>query len=426
MRRLLSLMGAVLLLASCQSVSSSRAGSALPSEGQPLILGAKHSLRSNILEEERGYRLYLPPGYETSSERYPVLYLLDGDAHFHHSTGIVQFLAGNSHIPQMIVVGVSNTNRTRDLTPPTRGDTRMPGIGSPQSVAQALPTAGGADRFLRFLVEELAPHIEARYRTQPYRILVGHSFGGLFALHALMNRPESFHAYIAISPSLWWNNGELVAGAVKSLERLPEQERFLYMSMGNEGDDMLKPIQQLAASLEQARLARLAWRYSFLENDHHGSTPHRTLYDGLEALFEDQRVSPALAREGNLAQVEANYARLSKRLGFEVRPSEDLVNAMGYYLLRDGKVEPALTVFRRNVELHADSANVHDSLGEALEAAGQLDAALASYQRALELGIKADKVHPAYQQSLERVLHKLAATPKPAAAPVQTSGDSAP
>lgn len=414
MRRLLSLLGAVLLLVSCQSMSS-RVGSTPPAEGQPLVLGTKHSLRSAILEEERGFRLYLPPGYETSSERYPVLYLLDGDAHFHHSTGIVQFLAGNSHIPPMIVVGVSNTNRTRDLTPPVRGDTRMP-----------LPNAGGADRFLRFLEEELASHIEARYRTQPYRILVGHSFGGLFALHALMNRPQSFHAYIAISPSLWWNDGELVDGAVKSLERLPEQERFLYMSMGSEGDHMLKPIQRLAAELEQARPARLTWRYSFLENDHHGSTPHRTLYDGLEALFEELRVSQVLARTGDLAQVEANYARLTKRLGYEFQPSEDLVNAMGYFLLQRGNVEAALTIFRRNVERHGDSANVHDSLGEALEAAGQLEAALASYQRAIELGIEADKVHPAYQQHLERVLRKLADAPKSLAPPVQTSGDSAP
>ncbi|HEX5750084.1 MAG TPA: alpha/beta fold hydrolase [Archangium sp.] len=423
MFRRLFLLGAVLLLASCQSVSS-RGVSAPPPEGQPIYLGAKHRLRSAILEEERGFSLYLPPGYAESSERYPVLYLLDGDAHFHHATGVVQFLAGNSHILPMIVVGVPNTNRTRELTPPVHGDTVMPGDTSSRSVARSLPTAGGADRFLRFLEEELAPYIEAHYRTQPYRILVGHSFGGLFAVHALMNRPQSFHAYIAISPSLWWNDGELVAGALKSLERLPEQERFLYMSMGDEGDEMLKPIQQLAATLEQARPARLAWRYAYLGNDHHGSTPHRTLYDGLEALFEDLRPQ-VLARTEDLAQLDARYARLTKRLGFELQPSEDLLNVVGYSLLQRGKVEAALAVFRRNVERHGDSANVHDSLGEALEAAGQLDAALESYRRALTLGIQANKVHPAYQQHVERVMRKLADAPKPLAPPVQTSGDGA-
>jgi uncharacterized protein len=385
----------------------------------PITLGAKHSLHSSILDEERGFLLYLPPGYETSTERYPVLYLLDGDAHFHHATGIVQFLAGNQHIPQMIVVGVPNTARTRDLTPPAQGDFRIPGGSSVRTVSTAFPTAGGADRFLRFLEEELAPYIESRYRTQPYRILVGHSFGGLFAVHALMNRPESFNAYIAISPSLWWNDGELVRGAAKALERLPERERFLYLSMGDEGDDMLQPIQQLARTLEQARPERLVWRYSFLENDHHGSTPHRTLYDGLEAAFAELRVSEALLRAGDLARLEANYARMTKRLGYEVRPSEDVVNLMGYRLLESGKVDAAIAVFRRNVEQYGGSANVHDSLGEALEAAGQLDAALESYKRALELGLKTGRAHPAFQQHIARVLEKMAP-------PAQASGDSAP
>ncbi len=415
MRRLLPLMGAVLLLASCQSLSS-RVGSASSPEGQPLVLGTKHTLRSSILGEERGFHLYLPPGYQESSERYPVLFLLDGDAHFHHATGIVQFLAGNSHILPMIVVGVSNTKRSRDLTPPVRGNTRIPGAPSEQSVAQVFPQAGGADRFLRFLEEELAPHIEAHYRTQPYRILVGHSLGGLFAIHALMNRPQSFHAYIAISPSLWWNDGELVSGAVKALESLPPRERFLYMSMGDEGEGMLKPIQQLAQTLEQARPARLAWSYSYLENDHHGSTPHRTLYDGLEALFEDLRMTPALVRTGDLQKVEANFARLSKRLGFEVRPPEDSVNLMGYTLLQSGKVEAAITVFRRNVEWYGGSANVHDSLGEALEAGGQLEAARDSYKRAVELSAGTGRSRPVFQQNLERVLLKLA----------QASGDGTP
>ncbi|WNG38738.1 alpha/beta fold hydrolase [Archangium violaceum] len=411
MRRFFRVMSAALILAPVMSVPS-RADAASPGEGVPISLGAKYTLHSKLLEEERGFLVYLPPGYESSSERYPVLYLLDGDAHFHHATGVVQFLAGNSHIPQMIVVGVSNTARLRDFTPPVQGDFRMPGDDSTQSAAEMFPTAGGAERFLRFLEEELAPHIEARYRTRPYRILVGHSLGGLFALHTLMHHPSSFHAYIAISPSLWWNDGGLVRSAVKSLERLPSQERFLYMSMGDEGDGMLKPIQQLARTLEQARPARLAWHYSFLKNEQHVSTPHRTLYDGLETLFADMRLTEAMARVGDLKKVEASYARMSKRLGFEVHPPEDALNFMGYQLLRRGKTDAAISVFRRNVEWHGGSANVHDSLGEALESVGQLEAARDSYKRALELGTQAGKANPAFQQNLERVSRKLASTAK--------------
>lgn len=110
---------------------------------------------------------------------------------------------------------------------------------------------------------------------------------------------------------------------------------------------------------------------------------------------------------------------MSKRLGYEVRPSEDMVNGMGYQLLASGKAEAAIAVFRRNVEWYGDSANVHDSLGEALEASGQLDEALACYQRALQRGVETGKVNPAFQQHVERVLLKLA----PAA---RTSGNGAP
>ena len=164
------------------------------------------------------------------------------------------------------------------------------------------------------------------------------------------------------------------------------------MSMGNEGDGMLEPIRQLARTLEQSHPERLVWRYSFLENDHHGSTPHRSLYDGLEAIFAGMRVTEAMLRSGDLALLEANYARLSKRLGYEVRPSEDSINTMGYQLLTGGRTEAAIAVFRRNVELYGDSANVHDSLGEALESVGQLDEALACYQRALQQGVKLGEV----------------------------------
>jgi uncharacterized protein len=411
MRRLLPPLGAALLLSSCLS-GPSHVGAASPREGTPITLGVKHTFHSTVLGEERGFLVYLPPGYDTSSERYPVLYLLDGDAYFHHATGVVRFLAESHRIPRMIVVGVSNTDRTRDFTPPVLEGFRRPGDTSQRTVAELRPTAGGAERFLRFLEEELAPRIESRYRTQPYRILVGHSLGGLFAVHTLMNHPRSFHAYIAISPSLWWNGSELVSGAVRSLERLPPQERFLYMSMGDEWDDMLEPIQRLARTLEQARPERLVWHYSFLANDHHGSTPLRTLYDGLEALFEDWRISEPLMRAGDLEKVEANYVRVTKRLGYELHPPEELLSRMGYQLLESGRVDAAITVFRRNVELHGDSPIVHDGLGEALEAAGQLDAALECYTRAIQRGIQTDRVHPIFQQHLERVLRKLASPQK--------------
>ncbi len=120
-----------------------------------LSLGEKRELYSNVLEESRDIIVGLPSGYESGDETYPVVYLLDGPGHFHHTTGTARFLARNGRMPGVIVVAIPNTDRTRDLTPPTQVDS----LG-------AFPTAGGADNFLEFISGELKPYTEAVYRGE--------------------------------------------------------------------------------------------------------------------------------------------------------------------------------------------------------------------------------------------------------------------
>jgi len=193
-----------------------------------ITIGKKLKFYSEVLKEERLLFLYLPSGYDQLEESFPVLYLLDGDAHFHHTTGTVQFLAQNGRIPDMIIVAIQNTERTRDLTPPTQTDTEGD-----------YATSGGADNFLVFLKNELIPHIDQTYRTRPYRLLVGWSLGGLFAIHTLVKQPDVFNSYLAISPSLWWNDQALIQEMKTSLKNNPDLMGDLYMTMGNEGGKML-------------------------------------------------------------------------------------------------------------------------------------------------------------------------------------------
>jgi predicted alpha/beta superfamily hydrolase len=155
------------------------ATSAVAQEKDPTIkIGEKFTLHSTVLNEERPYWLYLPESYNSktqSPEAYPVLYLLDGDALFHTATGVVEFMSrnGNDQIPELIVVAIPSTNRNRDLTP-THSLINQIGKES-----KSLTSSGGADAFLRFLQEELVPRIYASYRTLPFRILAGHSLGGV-------------------------------------------------------------------------------------------------------------------------------------------------------------------------------------------------------------------------------------------------------
>src|SRR6185295_12576295 len=151
----------------------------------------KITLKSSVLGEERTILVRTPAGYAKNKAGYPVLYMTDGDAHMGHTASTIEFLARNGRMSEMIVVGITNTDRTRDLTP-----TKAVG---PQ--AAQFPTAGGADNFLKFIATEVIPEIENRYRVQPYRVLAGHSFGGLFAVHTLITKPELFNSYVAVSPS---------------------------------------------------------------------------------------------------------------------------------------------------------------------------------------------------------------------------------
>ncbi len=157
-----------------------------------VTIGTVDSVMSGVLKERRKVLIYTPPSYRDTTfapRRYPVLYLLDGDAHFHSVTGLIQILAtgvnGTFVIPEMIVVAIPNTDRLRDLSP-THVDNGFDGKPSP-----AMKTSGGMPNFLSFIRGELIPHVDSAYRTAPYRVLVGHSLGGIAVVNALYTMPTT-------------------------------------------------------------------------------------------------------------------------------------------------------------------------------------------------------------------------------------------
>ena len=136
-----------------------------------IVIGHTDSLQSGILGEQRKIWVHVPEGSPNSKDRYPVVYVLDGDGHFSSVVGMIQQLStgGNSNVPKMMVVAIPNTDRTRDLTP-THIDAEPPFMDSASS-----KTSGGGENFIAFMEKELMPHIEAKYPAAPYKILIGHS-----------------------------------------------------------------------------------------------------------------------------------------------------------------------------------------------------------------------------------------------------------
>jgi uncharacterized protein len=365
--------------------------------GQGYGEGNRITIKSEVLGEERVILVRTPPGYERDGQRYSVLYLTDGAAHLSHTASTIEFLSRNGRMPEMIVVAITNTDRTRDLTPTNASMWR------PDGTETKMPTSGGADKFLKFIETELIPKIEKDYRTQPYRVFAGHSFGGLFAIHAFLTRPEVFNAYIAVSPTMQWDNHLLSRKAEEFFKDRKELNRTLYFTLANEGGDAQVGFDRFKSVLAKNKPKGFEWGSALMQDEDHGSVVMPSHYQGLRKVFDGWQVSAEIAAAGAPA-VEGHYKKLSAKFGYTILPPELLMNQMGYQLMGAGKMDEAIAVFKSNVERYPNSANVYDSLAEAYEKGGKLDLARPNYEKAVRLGTQNNDPNlEVYKTNFERV-----------------------
>jgi predicted alpha/beta superfamily hydrolase len=356
-----------------------------------VTIGATDSIYSATLKENRKFLVYTPPSYRDTTylpRRYPVLYLLDGDAHFHSVTGLIQILGtgvnGTFVLPEMIVVAIPNTNRTRDMTP-TRTD-RDPN-GKPQP---ALASSGGMANFLTFIKTELIPRIERDYRAAPYRVFVGHSLGGITTIDALYTMPDAFNAYIAIDPSLWWDNRVLLKQARDRFSKPGLAGRTLFVGQANTiqpGDTTLNvhfnSIIQFNSILETFNQSGLRYAYRYYPADSHGSVPMIAEYDALRFIFDAYNVSlgEAIARP---AYITDHFAHASEALGYKIDPPEAMVDLIGHVAISQD-TSAALRLLELNAKLYPTSANAVASLGDIWLAKKDTTKALGYYEKALAM-----------------------------------------
>jgi predicted alpha/beta superfamily hydrolase len=395
--RLLSAL-AVLLLISSAAIAQPPTGTV-----------KRFQIKSTVLGEDRVILVRTPVGYETNKVSYPVLYMTDGDGHMGHTASTIEFLTQNGRISDLIVVGVTNTDRTRDLTPAKSTDKDAGGN-------LRWPTSGGADNFLKFFETELIPEIEKEYRVQPYRIFAGHSLGGLFAIHAMIAKPGLFNSYVAVSPSLQWANDEELKRAETFLTNQKEMRVTLFVSIGNEPGAIGEDFDKFKALLEKSKIKGFEWQAERMMDEDHGSVVLRSHYLGLRKVFDgwlipnDPKSGAVL---GGLKGADAHYKKLSEKFGYSIPTPENLINQMGYQFLFDGKPEEAIAVLKANVERYPASANVYDSLAEAYERGGRIDLAEPLYDKARALGEQNHDPNAAiYKTNYERAHAKLKETTK--------------
>ena len=238
------------------------------------------TMTSGGLREKRDYVVFLPEHYSSDrARRYPVLYVLDGQAQSEHTAASASLMARIGAMPEIIVIGVSSMDgdiRNRDYTPPDmRLDTDRP--GGPN---------GSGDRFLAFLKDEMIPTVEREYRTQRPRMLAGWSRGGLFVMYSLLAVPTLFDARFAHSPALWREDDRIVAQLDNFFASPAAAEGFLFLSLGaNENEKMTAAFTRTTAMLERRAPPVLRWRWTRSHNGVHETNPRLATPVGLCEFF---------------------------------------------------------------------------------------------------------------------------------------------
>jgi len=354
------------------------------------------SLASQSLGETRQLKIQVPHSPDPD-KRFPVVVLLDGESLFDQLKTVQQNYQGG-FLPDMVMVSVINgNNRTLNFTPSKVTERN----GAPYTEA-----SGGAAAFRSFIKDELLPYLKQNYPASDYRILIGHSYAGLFAIDTLLEDPELFNNYLAIDPSLDWDEQVVVKKAATQLKTL--EGKGLFVSIGgvlhmqdpsitldNVMEDSTDYTAFARANLTFRNLAggtpgadRFMW--NFYEDELHGTIPLQSMIHGLKHLFEWYRIEnvtlfndPATPTATLVKLVEDRAAKLERELGYVEPPfEEELLTMLGYMNTSWGNLQTAKAFFDFGVKYYPNSANSWDSLAEYYE--GQ-----AAWQKAYDAQSKA-------------------------------------
>ena len=351
---------------------------ALPTQEQapsasatPIVIGEQLELASVQLNEPRQLRVAVPPHYDQTNATCCVLYLLDGESLFEQAVGLVRHL-GEFDAPPILIVGIDNTERTRDLTPPaTDPDT-----------TSSFPTGGGSATFRRYLVDEVKPFVEARYRTNGIDLLAGHSFGGLFAAETLLLEPEAFDGFLALSPSFWWNDASLVADFEDLAPEHGLYRRFAWFSIGDEGAGMNPHFEAVVWSLRDNAPARFRWQSGHFAGHDHWSAAVPGLNEGLRAFFEPLRSFAQDAR--TFEDVERGFAAVREAYGETFPMTAGPIVRRARELKEEESYAAAVALLDGTMQHLPDEPLLSYVRSEVLTAAGRFEEAATTLEAAID------------------------------------------
>ena len=332
-----------------------------------IVTGRFATIYSDILKQNRVIQIGLPLSYNTSQKKYPVLYILDGSTSFEFAVSITKFLSHSGRIPEMIVVGITNVDRTFDLTP------------SPLEFRKS----GNGKNFMKFLTGEVRSFIDNNYRTMDYNIFSGHSLGGNMTIYSLFENPDNFDAYIAVSPYLASGDYFTLNLVKEKIADLDLEQKYLYVTIGNEPPyfEFMKEFSELIKNSDKDDFTYI---YENMNNEDHSSIRLKAVYNALENLFKEWILSTTIIEKG-IGAIEDHFEAFEEKYGYEYKIPEHLLNNLGYQMMVKNKTDIAIGIFYKNTELYPNSANAFHSLGDAYKKNKNFREAKKSYEEAVKL-----------------------------------------
>ena len=225
----------------------------------------------------------LPLGYESSNEKYPVVYVTDAN-YLLYSAAASYLAQATGEMAKLIVVGVGwqvpsiTRIRVRDFSPTCDGEYK-------ERHAMTDEECGHADAFVSFLRSELRPFISRKYRSTDDNTLVGYSFGGLFALHVLFNHPDAFDRYLIGSANMRWDDEYAFKAEEAFAESNQDLAKRVYISVGGlEGEGLIPNTYRMYEKLQSRQYPGLQVTAEVLEGETHMTSINPFVLRGLRAV----------------------------------------------------------------------------------------------------------------------------------------------
>lgn len=341
---------------------------------QDNIVGSNLYIESEILEEKRLVQIYLPSNYEESEEKYPVVYLLDGQLFFNHAISLSNKFRQSKLTPDFIIVGINTSY--------------------PQRFGHF---SNGMDKFIEFMSEEMIPYIEVNYRTNNEKILFGWEYAGSLGFNNMLKNTIAFDGYLLASPFPIWDQ-------IDNLDSLDSTNMMLYFSsIGPDEFSVYHGTHKLDSCLSRKNISGIDWSYSELLNEEHHSTGYPTLYHGLRKYFkyypEFQEDSfQKFIEAGGLDYADEYAKERSRKYGF----SPELSSWSKYTIIRSAIRADDYDHFREYSGQLVNEEFIHDLKYRALDIADYYKKN-EDYQDAIEVYNVLQSIFPDSEDILNRI-----------------------